>query len=289
MPRRLTYKAVKKYIESEGYTLISDSYVNNRTKILIQCPEGHKFEMRFGHFKDGVRCSYCAGNIRYSYKQVEKYINQFKYKLISDEYKNANSKLLIKCPEGHEYNVKFGSFKSGNRCLVCSGKKKLSYKELLKNIEIDGYRLLSKYYKNSKAKLSIQCDKGHEFQMRYNDFQQGVRCPVCDEQKKTSKGEKQVAQFVESLGINIVENDRTQIINPSTGYNLELDIWMPDMNKAIEYNGTYWHSNIETQKRDQIKIDECDKKGINLLVVTDDEWINTNKECKDNLCKFLRG
>jgi len=26
-------------------------------------------------------------------------------------------------------------------------------------------------------------------------------------------------------------------MNPKTGWNLELDLWMPSLNKAIEYNG----------------------------------------------------
>ena len=46
--------------------------------------------------------------------------------------------------------------------------KKLTYNEVKKFIEGLGYELLSKEYINSKTKLLIKCDKGHEFKMIFN-------------------------------------------------------------------------------------------------------------------------
>jgi len=44
--------------------------------------------------------------------------------------------------------------------------------------------------------------------------------------------------------------------------------------KYIEYNGTYWHSFKDAIKHDEIKKEQCEKLGINLLIVKEDNWQN---------------
>jgi len=66
---KLTYKYVKEYIETEGYKLLSDEYKNNKTKLELQCPEGHKFKMNWDCFKRGQRCSKCK-DTRFTYELV---------------------------------------------------------------------------------------------------------------------------------------------------------------------------------------------------------------------------
>jgi hypothetical protein len=52
--------------------------------------------------------------------------------------------------------------------------------------------------------------------------------------------------------------------NPMTGKNLELDIFYPRLNLAIEYNG--FHHKIKAQaKKDSIKHSVCSKRGITLV------------------------
>ncbi|KFZ26327.1 MAG: hypothetical protein KQ78_01500 [Candidatus Izimaplasma bacterium HR2] len=86
---------------------------------------------------------------------------------------------------------------------------------------------------------------------------------------------------------NIIENDRTTIINPDTGYYLELDIFIPELRKAIEFNGTYWHSLSNTKERDIIKRNQCKNENIRLLVVDESDWLDDKKQIKENILKFL--
>lgn len=55
---------------------------------------------------------------------------------------------------------------------------KLTYEFIKKEIEKEGYKLLSTEYINANTKLKIKCDKGHKFRMRWSSFQQGQRCPI---------------------------------------------------------------------------------------------------------------
>lgn len=54
-------------------------------------------------------------------------------------------------------------------------------------------------------------------------------------EKGRSRGEDQMFRYIESLGIRVIPNDRT-VIRPK-----ELDMYMPDFNIGIEYDGLYWH------------------------------------------------
>lgn len=47
----------------------------------------------------------------------------------------------------------------------------------------------------------------------------------------------------------------------------ELDIYFPEFNLAVEYNGKGWHNKEEVAKRDKIKKQRCGEMGINLVVL----------------------
>lgn len=53
-------KYIKKQFEKFGYTLLSDSYVNDSSKLKYKCPSGHIHSMRWGNFRNGKRCPSCA-------------------------------------------------------------------------------------------------------------------------------------------------------------------------------------------------------------------------------------
>jgi len=98
--------------------------------------------------------------------------------------------------------------------------------------------------------------------------------------KGISKGEKEVLEYVKSIyNGTIIENDRTQMEpNDENKWieNHELDIWLPDIKVAIEYNGTYWHNLPSIMESDKFKKLQCESKGIKLISISEEEW-NTNK------------
>jgi hypothetical protein len=165
--------------------------------------------------------------------------------------------------------------------------KRLTYKFVKKQIEKNGYELLSKKYINAHTKLKMLCDKGHECYISYSNFKQGRRCSICF--GKYSKTEKEISKYVKSFNIDVIENDRTQIINPLTNCLLELDIFIPQLNRAIEFNGRYWHKYDKVKNRDEIKKQQCQKKGIDLLIIEEDNWLNNKNKCLDDISKFVRG
>ena len=102
---------------------------------------------------------------------------------------------------------------------------------------------------------------------------------------KVSKGEKEVLEYVRSIyNGTIIENDRTQMeTNADNGWksNHELDIWLPDIRVAIEYNGTYWHSLPNIVESDKYKKLQCESKGITLITIPEQDWSDDSERCKD--------
>lgn len=126
--------------------------------------------------------------------------------------------------------------------------------------------------------------------MKYNSFVQGQRCPLCAQMSFSSKAEKEISKYIENFYHGKIKpNDRDTIVNPYTGYNLELDVYLPEINKAIEFNGDYWHSNKfpEKQIKDKIKLQECKRANINLLVVKEQDWINDKDGCLKSIYQFI--
>lgn len=123
--KRLSYEYVKEYIENFGYKLLSKEYKNNKTELEIQCNDcGNIFHMRFNNFKDGKhRCECKSKPLVLTYEYVKNYIESCGYKLLSKEYKNNATYLLVWCgnPNHKPYKVKFNNFKDCNsRCPECN-------------------------------------------------------------------------------------------------------------------------------------------------------------------------
>jgi very-short-patch-repair endonuclease len=52
-------KHIRAQLKQEGYVLLSNFYVNSSTKLEIQCPRQHRYQICWGNFEFGYRCSMC--------------------------------------------------------------------------------------------------------------------------------------------------------------------------------------------------------------------------------------
>lgn len=285
--KKLTYDQVKTYIESFGYTLLSEEYINNRLKLSLQCLNKHITNISFDNFNHGKRCSICRNNERkLTTDYVSNFINNEGFELLS-LFIDTKHIMDIKCPNGHIFKRSFNGFQQGYRCPVCANdKKRLTYEYVKGFIEVNGYKLISTNYINARDKLTIQCPNNHQFNSTFSNSKLGSRCPLCV--RITSKKEKEIVQYIHNIykGI-IIENDRTLIKNPTTNRMLELDIWLPDIRKAIEFNGIYWHSLDNVIERDVIKLDYCKTNNIQLLIINEHNWLKNKDIELDKIKNFI--
>ena len=96
-----------------------------------------------------------------------------------------------------------------------------------------------------------------------------------------SEPEIEIENFLRSIGEeNILIGQRT-IIPPR-----ELDLFLPDRSIAIEYHGLYWHS-LKSKFYHLSKLRDCEKKGIRLIQIFEDEWKNKCDIVKNRLTHIL--
>lgn len=91
-----------------------------------------------------------------------------------------------------------------------------------------------------------------------------------------------MAEYVESLGLTIEQANRT-IIPPQ-----EIDIYIPQLNIGIEYNGLHWHSELYKEKnyhRDKNR--EAAKQGVRLIHVWEDWWTHKPEIVKEMIAAKL--
>ncbi len=86
-----------------------------------------------------------------------------------------------------------------------------------------------------------------------------------------------------SLDVNYIVNSRS-VIKP-----YEIDIFIPEFNLGIEFNGVFWHSEIIKDKKyhiDKKKLGES--LNIDLIYIWEDDWINKNEIVKSILKSRLK-
>ena len=281
-----TIAFIKSEFEKGGYVCLSKEYVNTRSKVDYICPEGHRGSITWSNWQQGRRCPICAGVKKHTIEFIKSEFEKEGWVCVSTEYINAHSNLNYICSEGHHGSIAWSDWKKGNRCPVCSGKKKHTISFMKSEFKKDEYECLSTEYIGAHSKLDYICPKGHRGSIRWSHWQSGHRCPKCNN-NGVSIWEGLVKKFVSKINKNFLENDRTQIINTDTNRYLELDLWFPDLNKAIECNGVYWHSGKRRKILDKIKREWCRNNNVTLLTITDNEWTDDIEKCQTKIKKFL--
>ena len=282
MAKGFTYEYVKGYIETQGYILLSKKYINTHSKLQLECPKGHKFEMAFNNFKRNQRCPICArenqnripkkpNNKKYSQEYIQKIVNA-KNCILLEPYVNKRTKLKLQCPNGHKFEIRLDSFQRGDSCgcRQCMANNMMHDEEFVINkLKERDIILLSKYEGNN-IPMTLQCEHGHIFSSTYDIVvNNNCGCSICNE----SKGEKKVKKYLEKTNIDYEMQYRFK--DCKFKYTLPFDFYLPKYNCCIEFDGKQHYQIvkhfggldefIDTKIRDTIKNIYCQQNNIKLI------------------------
>lgn len=114
----------------------------------------------------------------------------------------------------------------------------------------------------------------------------GVLCAVCVSEGRGSAGERELASFVEEVagarGFEVQRNVRGVIPR------LELDLVVPGLGVAFEFNGVYWHSDQVPGRAGDYHVrkrEACEAAGLRLVSVWEDDWL----ERREAVLEHVRG
>lgn len=157
--------------------------------------------------------------------------------------------------------------KSG--CPICNNKVILvgfndlatTHKELCTewDFEKNGELLPTTVVGGTNQRVWWLCEKGHSFKASISNRakKNGTGCPECDIERKSSFNEKVIFYYIKKLFNDAKENYRADFLNRK-----ELDIFVPSLSLAIEYDGEYYHKNA---LRDIKKNELCEENEIDVI------------------------
>lgn len=266
-------------------------------KAIWECKNGHRWTCGICNRTKGSGCPHCDGrrlvigvnDLQTTNPALASQVSP-RSPIKATEVTAGSGKLLLwECKRKHTWASSVCNRKSGYGCPYCSGQIPIPGETDLATINP---KLASEVSQKSKIrpeqvtassgkKLLWECRLGHEWSAAPAARIRGSGCPQC----AGSQAERDLAEMVKNLlseDVKVLRNDR-KVIKP-----YELDILVPSLDLAFEFNGKYWHSNEMIKKRhpqfesskafDDFKKDECEKQGIKLFFVREKPWTESHEK-----------
>ena len=270
---------IKKCQEAHGdtYDYSKIIYKKSMSKIIVICKTHGEFYPQAGNFinnKSG--CPVCARERvgALSRHSFESYLARFR-EVHGDRFiyhgvnhSGTTTTALIECAVHGRFEQSVQDHLRGVGCIKCSFKvwDQETFLASAKEVHGDTYDYSKSVYKKALEKVTITC-KVH------GDFLQTPSCHISAKQ-----GCRQCSDIGPSLGQREVFNFLSEFTEARMDYRFdgrkELDIYLPELNLGIEFNGLIWHSTKFSKSLHHMaeKLKLAEAKGIRVIHLYQDEW-----------------
>ena len=179
--------------------------------------------------------------------------------------RGTSKKVWWKCEKGHEWQAGVGYRTQFARpCPICNGTHTLvaGVNDLMTvnpklaqewAYNLNGELTPSMVLPRSMKKVWWICEKGHQYQSTVDNRTMGSGCPVCSKERKTSLPEKAAFFYILHYFKDAIDNYKEGWLGKS-----EIDIYIPSLKMAIEYDGERWHQDVEKDKKKDLLLKQHD-------------------------------
>lgn len=261
------------------YSLVN--YINKNTKVKIICPSHGVFEQNPSNHLKGCGCPKCSGKNLTFDDLIEKFrfVHGDKYQYFRNSFKGKSFKIKIKCKlHDHTFYQFIDNHLKGWGCSKCSKRHNYSNEEFInicKKVHNNKYDYKYINYTNTGEYIDIICPIHGKFSQLPKYHIKGHGCPIC----KSSKGELTIVNFLKESKIRYKAQKKFKYCKDK--YSLPFDIYLPDHNMCIEYQGRQHFESIDgwggeetlklIKKHDEIKMNFCENNKIKLLIINYNE------------------
>ena len=254
-------------------------------KCWFLCQENHSFDSTLTNIFYGKWCPYCSGkkvgygnSLNDTNPKVAAEWHPKKNKFSPKEVTSgSNKKVWWICSSGHEWKATIHSRSvKGYGCPYCSGHyagygNTLSAKhpELVKEIDFMKSKINpDEIHPGTELALWWKCERGHSWKtsVKHRTQENGTGCPFCTSQ--TSSPEIRLFCELKSIFPDTKNREKIQ--------KTEVDVYIPSLKIAVEYDGAYYHKDKHTH--DEQKIKTLNKAGLKVfrlrekpLLINDDD------------------
>jgi len=326
--RNITYFKEKGYdtkLTEKLEVNITDLKRYSRIHINIKCDECKKESViSYNKYMDSFdrygfyTCRKCSNikkkitfNLNYNGNKLEELIER-RNKTKKEKYENGNydvekTKETNLNKYGHTHHLQNNEILNKQKktnllkygCESASNNKNIRNKIKKSNIETKYNQSIilykNKYNINILDKINnnflIKCDNcKNNYEIKPNLLQLRILyntelCTKCNPIgfNNFSNPEKQLLNFIKEYYNDEIIVNTKRIIKP-----YELDIYLPKLKLAFEFNGLYWHSDFKKSNNyHKIKTDMCEEKGIILIHIYEDEWKNKQNIIKPLILSYI--
>jgi len=140
---------------------------------------------------------------------------------------------------------------------------------------LNTYKNIISYSSVDSYEFPCDCGKDHTFYINYKlmwsrNISNTILCTICNPISKNVSGlEIELHNFIKDNYVGEILINNKNIISP-----LELDIYIPELKLAFEFNGLFWHNELYKENNYHFnKTEECEKIGIQLIHIYEDDWL----------------
>lgn len=202
-------------------------------------------------------------------KTHEEFLNELKIKnnniKVLGEYKNCSTKIEVQCKKcSYEWMTLPNSLIRGRGCPKCANNIKKTTNQFIKEMsEYNKHIEVIGEYDTALKPIKVRCKIcGNEWEAKPNRLLQGAQCMNCIKPHTSFMEQFILISFKSILG------DDEVISRDTSAIGIELDIYLPNYNLAIE-PGTWLYHETKSENIDLIKRNKCKENGIRLITIYD--------------------
>ena len=283
-----------KKVHGDKYDYSKVEYLGSQTKVDVICPKHGVFSIKPYLHIQGQGCKKCWEEKRKFNRlsTTEEFIKKArkvhgdKYDYSKVKYVKNNTDVQIICPIHGEFLQTPSSHLNGSGCPKCGIEKchKVmttdEFIEKARKVHGNKYNYDNVEYKNPFEEIEITCPIHGVFLQKPSYHLSGCGCQKCGVTE--SKWETEIYEYILSLSDDAVKNDR-KVLNGK-----EIDIFIPSKMVGIECDGLRWHNELYKNMSYHIdKTNECNEKGVRLVHIFEDEWMNKKEIVKSRIKNIL--
>lgn len=271
-------KAREKFGDRYDYSKAVWKPKGGKLEIICQL-HGSFFQNPYGHLNSSDGCHRCS-RMQVSLEEFiarakECHGDKYDYSRVS--FLTTTDKVEIICPDHGIFLQEPAGHMRNHGCKECGLQVGvITFENFLKRA-VDEHGDTYIYHEakwDGAHKTVIECRVHGEFTQNWFNHVKGNGCSKCAN-TGPSIGEQQLADFVESLGVEIIQSDYSVLGSH------EVDILIPSLNLGFEYNGDWWHSDKWINKKLGVtareyhtqKLTGAASAGVDLYFVWESDWI----------------
>lgn len=168
----------------------------------------------------------------------------------------SNAKVWRKCSIcGHEFLISVKGWSKGQTCLYCKSLA-FTHKDFVATVwdhtknSAEGI-FPENVTAGSEEKVWCKCQNNHSYKRPVYNVLRLHGCPICNKRLNTLLTERALALCLEKSNIKVERNKKFKYLK-----NSEIDIFLPEYNIAINYDGSYFYKDkidLDTFKTSSMK------------------------------------